>query len=261
MQWLLVDGNSWFATDWYGFKGRPNEAFQRRLDTMLAQFDFARVAIAWDSKNSFRKELSAEYKTHRGAKPEGFEAALQKTKQAVAAAGVDCLECPGFEGDDVLATIVQVALDEGVRAVVCSADKDLHQLLASGTVSQVTSCKRATATRLQLKTVTEDTFFRQYGVRPWQWVDYRVIAGDKSDGIKGVDGLGQVAARDVITRCGTLEGFFRNPFAAGSLTDKQRQVLLKFKPNIERSRQLLTLRKDVPLPARWFQSIAEGPAR
>ena len=261
MQWLLIDGNSWFARDWYAAQADAHRAFLRRLETMCKQFSFYRVAVAWDAKNSFRKEIAPEYKTHRGGKPDGFEACLTIMKQAVADAGIDGLEVSGFEGDDVLASLVQVALDEGARAVVCSSDADLHQLLVTGQVSQVTNWKRSTADELSLSTMTFDRFFETYGVRPWQWVDYRVIVGDASDGIRGVDGLGKKAARDVIATCGTLDAFFVSPFRARSLTARQRNTLLAFRDQVERSRQLLTLRRDVPLPARWFQSlVSEGAA-
>lgn len=260
MQWLLIDGNNWFARDWFAAHHTTadmGQMFLRRLDTLVKQFDFDRAVIAWDSRQSFRKDLSESYKTHREAKPEEFGISLARTRQAIVNEGFDCLESAGFEADDVLATIVSVAHEEGARAVLCSSDADLHQLLVTGSVSQATSWKRITQDTFSLKCMTADKLLAEYGVKPHQWVDYRVIVGDTSDGIKGVDGLGPKAARTVIESCGTLERFYSSPFSAG-ISDRQRNLLLKHRPNVDRARQLLTLRRDVPLPASWFASILGG---
>jgi DNA polymerase I len=246
MQWLLIDGNSWFAGDYYAMQEKAVGNFMYRLRTMREQFGFNRVAVAWDSRQSFRKELSPAYKTHRGGKPEGFETALLRTKQTVAHE-CECFEAEGFEGDDVLATLVQDALDEGVKAVICSADKDLHQCLVDGRVSQITSQKRINAQTLAVKTMTSVLLRKTYGVAPHQWVDYRVIVGDPSDGIAGCKHLGESAAREVLQRCGDLDGFYASPFSGG-LNNRQRTLLLNHRREVPLLRQLLTLRRDCPLP-------------
>ncbi len=135
MKWLLVDGNALFAADWFGYGHYRHgllENYTQRLRILQSQFGFDRVAVAWDSGNSFRKSLSPVYKTHRGAKPPEYDMLITKVQQAVGEIGIDCLEASGFEGDDIPASLVQVALDEGVQAVICSGDKDLHQCLVPG---------------------------------------------------------------------------------------------------------------------------------
>ncbi len=196
MKWLLVDGNALFAADWFGYGHYRHgllENYTQRLRILQSQFGFDRVAVAWDSGNSFRKSLSPVYKTHRGAKPPEYDMLITKVQQAVGEIGIDCLEASGFEGDDILASLVQVALDEGVQAVICSGDKDLHQCLVPGHVSQITSWKKASPTKLSVNTITAQTMLEKYGVHPHHWVDYRVIAGDASDGIAGVERWGKIA--------------------------------------------------------------------
>ncbi len=252
-QWLLIDGNSWFAADWYA---RPEvgccHTFIHRLRTFLSQFEFDRVAVAWDSPRSFRKDLSDTYKQHRTGKPEDFYVALQKIKQMVADEGIDSLEVPTFEGDDVLATLAQIAVDEGVRAVISSADKDLHQCLVVDQVSQVISWLRTSPTSLSVKTVTARSMHQRYGVHPHQWVDYRVMTGDPSDGIAGIPGVGETAAKKVIKACGDLDRFYTSPFSVGELNDRQRRLIIEHKKEVPKLRELLTLRRDVPVPSRWI---------
>ncbi len=254
-QWLLIDGNSWFAMDWYAAKGRAVTNFELRLATMRSQFGFDRVVVAWDGKRSFRRDLCETYKTHRGAKPEGFEMALDKCKEALARL-VQTIEVDGFEGDDIVATLVDTAREEGVQAVIASADKDLHQLLERGRVSQVTSMKRITHARLHCNTVTEDDLIAKYGVRPNQWVDYRVMIGDPSDGIVGFHGIGETIATEVLQRCQTLEGFYSRVWSVSAMTNRQRTIMLANKDKVDALRALLTLRRDVPLPSQWFSSAA-----
>lgn len=256
MKWLLVDGNNWFARDWFARNAESLGTFQRRIETLREQFSFDRVIVAWDSPRSFRKDLSETYKTHRGGKQDGFEQCLASAKESVATAGIDSIEVPGFEGDDVLATLVATALDEGVQAVIGSSDKDLHQVLATGHVSQITNFSRASFSELRCTFMTADFLLQKYGARPWQWVDYRTITGDQSDGIAGPKGLGEKAAAIVMAKCGTLEKFYASPFTAQGLSDRQRRLLLDWRPNVALARELLTLRRDCPLPPEFVMRMA-----
>lgn len=256
MQWLLIDGNSWFASDYHANADHCAATFMYRLRTFTAQIEFDRVAIAWDAPRSFRKDLSESYKTHRGAKPEGFYLALQKIKQMVAEEGLESLEVSTFEGDDVLATLAQIAVDEGVRAVISSSDKDLHQCLVADQVSQVISWRRMSPTKLHLTTVTARSMHQRYGVHPHQWVDYRVMVGDPSDGITGIPFVGDTAAKKVIQACGELERFYASPFSVPGLNDRQRRLIIEARDQVPALRELLTLRRDVPVPSRWITTGA-----
>lgn len=258
MTWMLVDGNNWFARDWYATKHtiKPDltAQFLKRVMMIKHQFEFDRVVVAWDSPNSFRKQFCETYKSNREGKSDDFIAALRKV-QADAPNTVDCLWADGFEADDILATLTQIAHHEGERVVLFSSDKDLFQLLRKDAVSQCTLLERASLTQYELKSVmTADKLLAKFKVRPHQWVDYRVIAGDKSDGIAGIDGLGPSVAEKVLSKVSCLDRFYHSPFSV-ALTGRQRALLMNSRPQWADLRRLLTLRTDVPIPATWFESL------
>lgn len=259
MTWMLVDGNNWFARDWYATRHtvKPDltSQFLKRVMMIKHQFEFERVVVAWDSPNSFRKQICETYKSNRDGKSDDYIDALRKV-QTAAPDSVDCVTADGFEADDILGTLTQIAHHEGERVVLFSSDKDLHQLLRKGTVTQVTLVEKANAKQYALKnTMHADKLFEKYGVKPHQWVEYRVIVGDKSDGIAGVKGLGPPVAQKVLARCSCLDEFFHSPFSVPDISDGQRTKLLNSRKQWTDLRRLLTLRMDVPIPASWLASL------
>lgn len=260
MTWMLIDGNNWFARDWYATRNAKVTGlagqFLKRLSIIRDQYDLDRVVICWDSPDSFRRGVSATYKSNRTGKPDDFLMALPRAQAEIMASPLaQSYQCSGFEADDLLATLSTIAKGEGERAIIFSSDADLHQLLAKDLISQATSFQHMTATRYGLKVITADLLERDYGVKPWQWVDYRTIVGDKSDGIGGVAGLGPAVARAVLKNNRTLDEFSLNPWSVHGLTDRQRTLLIQSKASWPQLRQLLTLRTDVPLPATFFEAL------
>lgn len=262
MTWMLIDGNNWFARDWYAtrhtIKPDLTTQFVNRLRIIATQFELDRVVVAWDSPNSFRKQLCETYKSNRDGKTDDYLDALRKVQTEMPSHGIDCLRCDGFEADDIIATLVYIANQEGERATIFSSDKDLHQLLRPGSISQVTSMEKANPTQYALKTMTADSLLKKFGVKPHQWVDYRVITGDPSDGIGGIEGLGPSVAQKVLSKCPNLDRFALEPFRA-EISPKQRARLLNSRKQWDELRRLLTLRSDVPLPATWFASLHGAP--
>ncbi|QDV23456.1 5'-3' exonuclease [Aureliella helgolandensis] len=255
MTYLLIDGNNWFAQCHYANASGAAVTFQRRLLTVLEQVPHVLAVVCWDAGPTFRHSLSSRYKAHRSAKPDDFYASLKKARKLVdSAPGVESFDCEGYEADDCIASMVRIAHDEGEKAIMFSADRDLHQLLVTGMVSQVIGIKRATPSRLMFDAVTADRLELKYGVKPIQWIDYRAIVGDTSDGIAGCEGLGKAAATEVLTQCKTLEGFFRTPFAA-KIQQRQRTALTNYRSELPLKRQLLTLVSDVPVPVAVLNRI------
>jgi DNA polymerase-1 len=251
MTWLLIDGNNWYARDFFASTDSAQSKFLRRLEDLRSQVQHSRVAIAWDSP-SFRYGLSESYKGKRQAKPDGYQTelnALRKTLETVD--GVTSFAVDGFEADDLLATLARNALDEGEKAVVFSSDKDLHQCLSSGEISQVTSVARLKPGSLSFVTMTADKLASEFGVKSWQWVDYRIMTGDSSDSIAGCHGIGPKAAAQVMQKCGTLDAFFDNPFLP-SLSARQRNLLIEFRPKVDLLRRIITLVDSVSLPVSWI---------
>lgn len=246
MTWLAIDGNNWFAQCDYASPQYGAANFIGRLNTLLEQVEHSLVAICWDEGPSFRHQLSGKYKAGRALKPIDYQARLTRTRNAVSEhPGVLSISDPGFEADDLIATIVRCGHDEGERVIIFSADADLHQLLVAGRVSQVTQITRATPQKLAFRTMTAEALEQKTNVTPQQWVDYRTICGDKSDGIDGCPGLGANAAAKVLRACGSLDRFFMSPLSP-NITQRQRDLLLAYRDQIPLTRRLITLIDDCP---------------
>lgn len=255
MTWLLIDGNNWFAQCDFASPefGRAN--FAKRLQTLTGQVKHTHCVVCWDEGKSFRCGLSDQYKAHRDAKPRDYAGRLAETRQWVNSHATDSISFDGYEADDLVATLAAIAKEEGERAIVFSSDKDLHQILSSGTISQVTKVTRKTQTQLAFETMTADTLHAKYGVHPWQWVDYRTLVGDDSDGIKGCPSFGPKTAAELLASMKTLDAFYESPFMA-PLTPRLRTLLTNFRDQVPLKRRLLTLVDSVPLPATFFAKVA-----
>lgn len=242
--YLLIDGSNWFAQCDYASPDSGTRNLLGRLETLRAQVAHTLIAVCWDDGDSFRTIIDSRYKAHRAAKPDGYHARMSHARVAVGSLpGVLSLSQPAYEADDLIATLVRCAHHEGERAVIFSADRDLHQLLVTGRVTQVTSVNRINRELLQFVTMTAERLQQKYKVTADQWVDFRAIIGDKSDGIDGCPGLGAIAASNVLTCCGTLDGFYRSPLSP-RLSQRQRDALLAYRPQLGDKRRLLTLVDD-----------------
>lgn len=250
--WILIDGNNWFCRDFFAAGNRAVDMFVRRVADVRRDRAATRVAICWDCR-SFRHDEFPGYKADRDEKPVEFILGMQDLRETLATMDVHSFGAMGFEADDLLATLAATALDEGERATICSADRDLHQCLVDGRINQVTRVLRDGA-QLRYEVMTAALLKSQFGVHPHQWVDYRSIVGDKSDGIKGCPGLGAKVAGAVLSRFDDLERFFAEPFVA-PITTRERALLLAHAKHLPALRTLLTLRRDAPLPSTWLEPI------
>lgn len=246
--WLAVDGNSWFAVDWYATAGRGKLALDntvRRLRDITKQLQPERIVFAFDGAESWRRDLLHEYKSTRRVKPEGYAVRLRECIERISdLAGVEVFQVPKFEADDVIAAIAAEALADGPKLIMCSADRDLHQLLKSGQISQVTRVARSGPTTLVPHVMTEDLLRKVYGVSASQWVDYRVIVGDKADNLAGCPGAGEKAAKLVLKGPhDTLDAFWASPFSY-AVSDRVRTALIDFRPRAELLRKVVRLRSD-----------------
>ncbi|MEM7317183.1 MAG: 5'-3' exonuclease H3TH domain-containing protein [Planctomycetota bacterium] len=248
MTWLLIDGNNWFAQCFYASPEHAEGNFDRRLATLRNQVAHSRCVVCWDSPRSWRCDLSPSYKAHRDSKPATFGDRLIETKKRVACIdGVDSFQVETFEADDLIATLVCDASHEGEKAILFSADADLHQLLCEGSVTQVTKVQRDTPNHLVFTTISAARLHEKYGVHPWQWIDYRCLVGDSSDGIRGVQNVGPKAASQILSSC-TLDEFVENPWRA-NVKPKVQSNILNDRESFNQRRRLLTLVSNVPLPS------------
>ena len=220
--------------------GTPTKAvyvFANMLRKLIREEQPDGVAVVMDAPGgSFRRELYREYKATRDAQPEELTAQLPLARELVAAWRIPILEIPGYEADDVIATLVERAPAD-TEVVIVSTDKDLMQLVGPRVALLDTMKNR----RIGAAEVEE-----RFGVPPEKLLDVRALVGDTSDNIPGVKGIGEKGAAELVREWGDLEQILAN--AAHVKAKKAREALLAHAEDARLSKQLATLRHDVPLP-------------
>lgn len=184
----------------------------------------------------FRRSIDPRYKANRDAPPEDFRPQVDRIEALLHALGIPVLHVPGFEADDLMATIAaQTADADGLEMFMVSSDKDLRQLLEGDRVSLFDPRKGIVLDAPGL----EDEF----GYTPAQAIDIQTLSGDSTDNIPGVRGIGHKTAVKLIRKYGSAEAVVSH---AAELTPKQRENVLAFSVQMPITRRLVTLRADVP---------------
>ena len=195
------------------------------------------AAIFDHSERTFRNELYAQYKAHRPPPPEDLIPQFALVREATAAFGLPCVELPGFEADDLIATYACKARDAGGQAVIVSSDKDLMQLIGDGVVMY---------DPMKDAVLAEEAVLAKFGVAPDKVVDVQALIGDASDNIPGAPGIGVKTAAALIGEYGDLETLLAR---AGEIKQpKRRETLIQYADQIRLSRELVTLTCDAPAP-------------
>jgi DNA polymerase-1 len=194
------------------------------------------VVVVFDAPgDTFRHEIYDTYKAQRDATPEDLSAQIPLVRELVEAQGIPIVEVPGFEADDVIATIVSRA-PEGASIVIVSTDKDLMQLVSD----EVTLIDGIRDRRYD-----PDGVEQRFGVPPGRILDLRALVGDPSDNIPGVKGIGEKGAAKLLEEWGDLETLLAH---AGEVKAKRaREALAEHADEARLSKRLSTLRTDVPL--------------
>jgi DNA polymerase-1 len=246
-RWVLIDvANCLYRAFFAPFPplrtsdGTPTKAvyvFGTMLRKLLREQQPDAVAMVMDPPGGgFRREIYAEYKATRDAQPEELSQQIPLARELAAAWRIPLVEVPGYEADDVIATLAARA-PEDVEVVIVSTDKDLMQL-ASARVALLDTMKDR---RIGPAEVEE-----RFGVPPAQLLDVRALVGDSSDNIPGVKGIGEKGAAELVREWGSLERLLEN--AAQVKAKKAREALLAHADEARLSKRLATLRSDVPLP-------------
>jgi DNA polymerase-1 len=223
-----------------GPDGSPTNAvlgFANMLGKVLREEAPDLLAVAFDPHGgSFRKRVYADYKAGRDAQPEDLSAQFPVVRELIEAFGIPILEVEDFEADDVIATVA-VQTPEDMRVTIISSDKDLMQLVSE----RVTLFDGIGDRRYEPADVE-----KRFGVPPSQMLDLRALVGDPSDNIPGVKGIGEKGAAKLITQWGNLEALLEN--AADVKAKRAREALQEQADAARLSKDLATLRMDVPLP-------------
>jgi len=246
-QLCLLDGSSYIYRAYYGIRdvatsgGMPTNAvlgFTRMLITLLQEQRPNYIAVVFDPlrEGVFRREIYPEYKANRDAMPEDLALQIPYIRRMLQALNIQILEAPGFEADDVIATLARQYAATGVEVTVVTGDKDLLQIVGE----QISLLDTMKEKRSGLQEVME-----RFGVPPELVADVLGLAGDSSDNIPGVPGIGEKTASELIQRFGSLEEVLR---WRSMVSGRQRRWNLQtYADQARLSKVLATVRYDVPL--------------
>jgi DNA polymerase-1 len=259
---LLLDGHSlayraFFALppDLATTTGQPTNAvygFTSMLIKMLQDEQPTHVAVAFDrGEPTFRHEQYVEYKANRRETPADFRSQLPLIFEVLDALGITRLSVPGYEADDIIATLAGQAVEAGMDVLIVTGDRDVLQLVSPHVTALMTRRGISEMTRF-----TPDAVVAKYGLTPAQYPDFAAIRGDPSDNLPNIPGVGEKTAAKWIADFGSLSELVdRVGEVKGKAGDKLREHL----GDVLRNRQLTELAKDVPLesgpqdlrPAPW----------
>jgi len=246
-QLYLLDGSSYIYRAYFGIRelatsgGMPTNAilgFTKLLLDLLQEHrpDYLAVVLDGPREETFRRALYPAYKAQRDAVPADLIPQLPYIRQILAALNIPTLEAPGFEADDVIATLARTYAADGIDVTIVTGDKDLLQIV-SDRISLLDTMK---GKRSGLPEVRD-----RFGVPPELVADVLGLAGDTSDNIPGVPGIGEKTAIGLVQRFGSLEEVLKWKSLVGS--KKRREALSAYEEQARLSKLLATVRYDVPL--------------
>jgi DNA polymerase-1 len=195
------------------------------------------MCVVFDAPgDNFRNQIYSEYKAHRPPMPPELRPQVALVGSVMDAFGIQSLSVPGFEADDVIATVTRLAVGAGMEVVICSSDKDLMQL-CSERVALLDTMKNRRLGPAEVK--------EKFGVPPELVGDVLALMGDSVDNVPGVAGIGPKTASELINRFGSLDGLYEH---LSEVKGKRGEALAAARELVRTSRQLVQLRDDVTLP-------------
>ncbi len=242
----LVDGSGYIFRAFHALPpmtrpdGTPVNAvfgFTNMLSKLVQDTEAEYMAVVFDtSRKTFRSEIYGDYKAHRPPPPDDLIPQFALIREATRAFNLPSIEMEGFEADDIIATYAKQAAEQGHEVTIVSSDKDLMQLVGEN-VRMMDPMKN--------RIVGPDEVRERFGVGPEKVIDVQALAGDSSDNVPGVPGIGVKTAAELINIYGDLDSLLAR---AGEIKQpKRRENLVNFADQARVSRELVTLRLDVPL--------------
>jgi DNA polymerase-1 len=243
----LLDGNSLLYRSYYAIRslansrGFPTNAiygFLLTLRKLLAEEKPAYLGVVFDVKGpTQRHRLDEKYKATRKPMPEDLQLQIPVLKDVLRAYGIPLFELPGYEADDILGSLARKASAGGFRSVIVSTDKDLLQLVDES-VGVYNPSKEI---HLDARAVEETL-----GVPPGGVVDLLSMAGDASDNVPGVRGVGEKTAKELIREFGSVENLLRN--LSRVKNPRLRKLLSESLDAVDLSRRLVTIETGLDVP-------------
>jgi DNA polymerase-1 len=245
---FLIDGSSQMYRAYHAFRGRglSNQegqtthavyVFVTMLRKLVQDHHPSYLAASFDLAGpTFRDAIAADYKATRTAMPDDLREQINWVHEACEAMGVPIVTAPGYEADDVIGTLAAKAAASGFDVAIVSIDKDFFQLVRPGV--------RVYDPREEGAWFDEPGVVEKFGVRPSQVVDVLALVGDTSDNVAGVPGIGKKGAVELVTQFGSLDALLER---SDELKPKQREALTTHRAEALQSRELVTIRTDVPV--------------
>ena len=226
--------------------GRPTNAvfgFARDLMYIYNDIQPEFLVCAFDlPEPTFRSTIASDYKAHRPPPPDDLQTQIPMIRAVMEGMNIPVIAVPGFEADDVMATLAVAGEAHGLDVLLCTSDKDCRQLVTER-VKMLNLRKRIILDR---KAIIED-----WGVSPEQVIDFQTLVGDKVDNVPGVTGVGEKTAAKLLQQFGTVENLLLH---LDEVPGKKVQENLKKSAangDIAKTRELVKLRTDVPIPLEW----------
>ncbi|MBH67088.1 MAG: DNA polymerase I [Rhodospirillaceae bacterium] len=254
----LVDGSGFIFRAFHALPpmsrsdGTPTNAvfgFTNMLIKLIEDLQADHCAVVFDtSRKTFRTELYEDYKANRPPAPDELIPQFPLIREAVIAFNIACIEMDGYEADDLIASYTALARLQNAQVTIVSSDKDLMQLVAP---------KVEMFDPMKSKKIGVAEVVDKFGVEPESVVDVQALAGDSSDNVPGVPGIGIKTAAQLITEYGDLETLLER--ANEIQQPKRRDNLLNYAELARISKKLVTLKTDVNVPAP-LEALAVSPA-
>jgi DNA polymerase-1 len=261
---FLIDGNSLVYRAFFALPesiatstGEPTNAifgFASMLVKLITEYGMTPTIVAWDAGTSGRTEAYPEYKAQRRSRPDLLREQWPAFEPLVEAFGYRNARVEGFEADDVLATIAQRAIEQGIAVSIVTGDRDAFQLIdEQGLVTVMATARGITETKLYDRAAV----IERYGIAPEQIPDFYGLKGDTSDNIPGVPGIGEKTAADLLATFGSLESLLERTDEVSGV--KRRENLITHRADAIVSKQLATMQRDLPLELSLTDVLAAEP--
>lgn len=257
-RFYIIDGHAqifraYFAPfrDLTAPSGEPTKAtyvFTQMLLNLieLRKPDYLAMVIDSGEEDVFRSEIYPQYKANRPPPPDDFHPQEQRILRIVKDAGIPVYEKSGYEADDLIATMADQLCQSGFEVFLVSKDKDLRQVLSD--------CVHLYDPQND-QVLDVSTMREKYGYGPEQAIEVQTLVGDTIDNVPGIPGIGEKTAVKLLKTYGSVEGILAN---VDQLTPKMRENVLAHRDKLSLSRQLVTLKRDVPFNWSIEQCVFRG---
>lgn len=258
---ILIDGNALLYRAFYAIpsfsniEGIPTGAvygFTRMLIGLLRKEEPQYIACAFDKgRKTFRHQKSKDYKANRPTMPEDLVAQIPLIKEMLEAFRIPVFEEEEYEADDLLGTLAKKGEKEGLKVKILTGDKDLLQLVSSS-IFVLRPKKGISGHHL----FNEEEVKKEFGIFPSQIVDFLALAGDSSDNISGVPGIGPVTAKALLQEFDSLENLLEN---LEKVSLKKRELIKRYISQAKLSKELATIVTSVPIEMNFEELKVKKP--